>query len=311
MSRIINMKARAKVNLGLDVLGKRPDGYHDIRTVMQTIDLYDELEMELTDVPGIELVSDSPQAPADESNLVWRAARLFLETNAPEKGVRIRLAKKIPVAAGLAGGSTDAAATLLGLDALTCKNLELQTLLQMGARIGADVPYCILGGTALAEGIGEILTPLEPLKGCLFLLVKPPVSVSTREAYEGLHAQAGLSGNSLSESAFRRPDTEGVIRGISEGSLPLLAASMANVFEPGICARHPVISRLLEELEDNGALAARMSGSGPTVFGLFDREEPAVSALEQIRSTHSDCFIGLYRPFSSGNTPGRKMENRT
>ena len=311
MSGIIHMKARAKLNLGLDVLGKRPDGYHDIRTVMQTIDLYDELELELTDKPGIHLTSDSPQAPADESNLVWRAARLFLETNAPEKGVCIRLTKKIPVAAGLAGGSTDAAATLLGLNALTGKNLDLQVLLQMGARIGADVPYCILGGTALAEGIGEILTPLDPLKDCLFLLVKPPVSVSTKEAYEGLHAGSGSLGSALPEDASGRPDTEGVIRGISEGSLPLLAASMANVFESGICARHPVISRLLEELKEKGALAARMSGSGPTVFGLFDREEAAGAALEQIRSAHSDCFIGLYRPVSSDYGQFRIMEKRS
>jgi len=296
MNGIIELKACAKLNLGLDVLGKRPDGYHDIRTVMQTIDLYDELSVQLQDEPGIRLTSDSILAPADESNLVWRAAKLFLDAAAAGTGAEIHLRKKIPVAAGLAGGSTDAAATLLGLNVLTGKKLSIQELLRMGAKIGADVPYCILGGTALAEGIGEILTPLRLLQNCRFLLVKPPVSVSTKEAYEGLHAGFDGSESSVPPMPGGRPDTEGVIRAVSQNDLSLLAASMANVFEPGICAGYPVITSLLEELKENGALASRMSGSGPTVFGLFDREETARGALEKIHSVHPDCFAGLYSP---------------
>ena len=300
MNKPIKLKARAKLNLGLDVLGKRPDGYHDIRTVMQTIDLYDEIEMQLLDTPGIRLSSDSLQAPADESNLIWKAARLFLDTAAPQAGVQIRLNKKIPVAAGLAGGSTDAASTLLGLNTLTGKKLSLQKLLEMGTSIGADVPYCILGGTALAEGIGEILTPLRPLKDCWFLLVKPPVSVSTKEAYEGLHDSSAKQGSDPSGNQQPlHPDMTGVLQAIARNDLPLLAASMANVFEPGICAKHPVISGLLEELTSYGALAARMSGSGPTVFGLFEKETAAVHALEQIRFHRQNCFAGLYRPYVS------------
>lgn len=294
MTGTLKLTARAKLNLGLDVLGKRADGYHDIRTVMQTIELGDELEITITDIPGIRLTTDSPQIPADQSNLVWRAARLFLDEYSPGTGVRIHLKKRIPMAAGLAGGSTDAAAALTGLNRLTGGIVPEQELLQLGRRIGADVPYCILGGTALAEGIGEILTPLPPLMDCWFLLIKPPVSVSTKEAYEGLQLY----------DLPVRPDTEGVIRAVSTGDLPLLAASMANVFEPGICAGHPVILRLFQELTAHGALAARMSGSGPTVFGLFARQETAEEALAQIKPDHPDCFTGLYRPFGTGTGTG-------
>ncbi len=280
--------AKAKINLALDVIGKRPDGYHDVRMIMQSVSLHDTLDLEICPEPGIHLCvsggstsgEDTEEqgtglltvVPSDEKNLVYRAAALLMDEFHIDKGITARLAKEIPVAAGMAGGSSDAAATLVGLNNLFGLGLSCRELMERGVKIGADVPYCIMGGTALAEGIGEVLTPLPKLPECFVLIGKPAVSVSTREAYENLDLSL------LSE----RPDIDGMIRAIRAGDIQDVCRKMKNVFEPGIEKKHPVIGRIRRLMEENGALKAMMSGSGPTVFGIFDDQRTMEAAGERL-----------------------------
>ena len=280
--------ARAKINLALDVLGKREDGYHNVRMIMQSISLSDTLDLEYSEEKGIHLtVSEAGKygqheerseadplsaVPSDERNLVYRAAKLLMDEFHIDKGVSIHLTKAIPVAAGMAGGSSDAAAALNGLNRLFGLSLSTSELMERGVKIGADVPFCILGGTALAEGIGEKLTPLPLLPPCHILIGKPGISVSTREAYENLDLL------SLSE----RPDIDGMIGAIRDGDVGMVSRKMMNVFEPGIEKRHPVIGTIRRLMEDCGAQKAMMSGSGPTVFGIFDDENTMEAAKTRL-----------------------------
>lgn len=270
----MRLRALAKINLGLDILGKREDGYHEVKMIMQTIQMYDVLELHKKKEPGISLTVNVPFIPTDERNLVYRAVAMLMEEFHVQEGLSIRLDKFIPVAAGMAGGSSDAAAAFVGVNRLFHLGLSQEELMERAVKVGADVPYCIMRGTALAEGIGEKLTALPPVPPCYVLVGKPAVSVSTKMAYENLNL----------ETIKKRPDIDGMISDIENGNLMEMTEKMANVFEPGIIREYPVIQQIKDFMEENGALRAMMSGSGPTVFGIFDDKEKMERAAEGLRA---------------------------
>ena len=274
MTKTVHVKAYAKINLGLDVLRRRPDGYHDLRMIMQTVTLYDNIGLTLTKAPGIRISTNSRILPSGEDNLACKAAKQLLDEFSCEQGVYIDLDKHIPIAAGLAGGSADAAAVLTGLNRLMGLGLSPEALRERGVKIGADVPYCILQGTALAEGIGEKLTALPPLPDCAIILVKPPVHISTKYVYEHLKADA------LQE----HPDIDGQIEAIRAGDLKGLAEKAGNVLETVTIPEFPVIRQIQDHFRDLGALNSMMSGSGPTVFGIFDDRGRAKAACGKMRN---------------------------
>ena len=259
----MKLKALAKINLGLDVLRRRDDGYHEVRMIMQTLKMYDKITIRKMKEPGIQLKSNLFYVPENESNLAYRAARLLMDEFQVEEGVFIDLQKFIPVAAGMAGGSSDAAAVLYGVNRLFGLKLTKRQLMERGVKIGADVPYCIMRGTVLAEGIGEELTPLPPMPPCKVLVAKPQVSVSTKNVYMNLD-MAGVT---------KHPEIDAQLEGIREGDLHKIASRMGNVLETVTIPSHPVIAQIREEMMRLGALNAMMSGSGPTVFGLFEDED--------------------------------------
>lgn len=272
----MRLRALAKINLGLDILGKREDGYHEVRMIMQTIQMYDILELYRKSSPGISLVTNLPYIPCDERNLVYKAARLLMDEFHVEEGLSMKLEKSIPVAAGMAGGSSDAAAAFVGVNKLFRLGLSEQELMERAVKVGADVPYCIMRGTALAEGIGEKLTWIPQVPRCYVLVGKPGVTVSTKMAYETLNLKNILS----------HPDIDGMIRDIQKGDLYGMVSKMGNVFEPGIIGKYPVIQEIKDLMEEHGALKAMMSGSGPTVFGIFDSAEKMNRAAAVLRESH-------------------------
>ena len=290
----MRLRAMAKINLALDVLGKRPDGYHDVRMIMQTVTMYDDIELLKKPESGIELSTSLPYIPVDERNLAYRAAQLLMDEFGVNEGLRIRLHKFIPVAAGLAGGSTDAAAVLVGVNSMFRLGLSTEDLMKRGAALGADVPFCVMRGTALAEGIGEKLTRLPPAPDCSVLIAKPGVSVSTRAAYEALRENEITS----------HPDIDGMIASIREGDLYGVASRMENVFEPGIAEMHPVIKELITQIEENGAIKAVMSGSGPTVFGIFDDKKKAEHAAHILRQERKARTVYIARMFLVNDDAG-------
>lgn len=267
------LKAYAKINLGLDVVKKLPNGYHQVKMIMQTVGIYDELTLERAK-GDITVTTDSCELPTGENNLIYKAARLMRETYHIQEGIRIHLQKNIPIAAGMAGGSTDAAAAMKGINHLFGLELPTEELMRISVTIGADVPYCILGGTALAEGIGEKLTPLTPAPSCFVLVAKPDISVSTKYVYEHLDA-AGIDAH---------PDIDGMVTAIECGSLQGILDRMGNVLESVTVSAHPVIHTLKERMLELGAAGSLMSGSGPTVFGIFLNEASAGRALEQLKT---------------------------
>ncbi|MDY4000847.1 MAG: 4-(cytidine 5'-diphospho)-2-C-methyl-D-erythritol kinase [Blautia sp.] len=272
---LMRLRALAKINLGLDILGKRDDGYHEVRMIMQTIQMYDVLEIQRSKTPGISLVTNLPFIPSDERNLVYKAAKLLMDEFHVEEGISMKLDKSIPVAAGMAGGSSDAAAAFVGVNRLFNLGLSEQELMKRAVKVGADVPYCIMRGTALAEGIGEKLTWIPQVPKCYVLVGKPGVTVSTKMAYENLHL----------DEIKERPDIDGMIRDITKGDLHAMVSKMGNVFEPGIIGRYPVIQEIKDLMEENGALKAMMSGSGPTVFGIFDDSDKMEKAAAILRES--------------------------
>ena len=271
----ISLKALAKINLGLDVVRRREDGYHEVRMVMQTIHLYDRLEMEKTATQGIELSTNLSYLPVNENNLVYRAGKLLMDEFGITEGIKVYLNKRIPVAAGMAGGSTDAAAMLYGMNELFELGLSREQLMERGLRIGADVPYCLMRGTALADGIGEILTPLAPMVKCPVLIAKPAISVSTSFVYQNLKLDADT----------KHPDIDRLIRDIRKQDLGAIAGDMGNVLESVTIPNYPVIAQIKEQMMDSGAINAMMSGSGPTVFGLFEEEETAQAAYQKMKES--------------------------
>lgn len=272
----MRLRAFAKINLGLDILRKREDGYHEVRMIMQTIQMYDVLEMKKVKKPGISLSVNYPYIPSDERNLVYKAVKLLMDEFQVKEGVDIRLEKFIPVAAGMAGGSSDAAAAMVGINHLFKLGLSEKDLMDRAVNIGADVPYCIMRGTALAEGIGEKLTRIAQVPDCYVLIGKPGIGVSTKTAYESLQLDKIQS----------HPDIDGMIRDIENGNLLAMTDKMGNVFESGIIGKYPVIGEIKDLMEANGALKAMMSGSGPTVFGIFDDREKMEAAAAVLRQSN-------------------------
>lgn len=273
MNRSLKLKSLAKINLGLDVLGRRENGYHDVRMVMQTIYLYDDVTLNKTEASGIQLKTNLTYLPTDEKNIAYKAAKMLIEEFNIKEGVEIILNKHIPVAAGMAGGSSNAAAVLVGMNRLFNLGLSQEELKERGVKLGADVPYCIMRGTVLAEGIGEVLTPLAPMPKCFILVAKPSISVSTKTVYEKLDAK----------EIENHPDIDGVIAGLDEGDLKKVAASMGNVLEHVTIKDYPIIEDIKNVMKKEGALNAMMSGSGPTVFGIFDDRQLARQAGQKIK----------------------------
>ena len=285
----MRLRAMAKINLGLDIIGKREDGYHEVRMIMQTIRMYDVLEIRKKSSPGISLSTNLPYIPCDERNLVYKAAKILMDEFHVEEGLSMKLTKSVPVAAGMAGGSSDAAAAFVGVNRLSHLGLSQEELMKRAVQVGADVPYCVMRGTALAEGIGEKLTRLPDLPGCYILIGKPGINVSTRTAYENLD---------LNEIR-RRPDIDGMICDIKNKDLYSMTGKMENVFEPGIMAKYPVIREIRDLMEKQGALKAMMSGSGPTVFGIFDdagKMQNAARALKKSGLAKTVFATRTYKP---------------
>lgn len=269
----LELKALGKINLGLDVLGRRENGYHDVRMVMQTVYLYDRIIMKKSKTPGIRLETNLYYLPVNENNLAYQAAQMLMDEFHMEEGVSIQLDKHIPVAAGMAGGSSNAAAVLFGMNRMFSLGLSQKELMERGVKLGADVPYCIMRGTVLAEGIGEILTPLSPMPKCYVLIAKPAISVSTKMVYEKLD----------SHEIEDHPDIDGILAGLKAGDLKKVAGSMGNVLERVTVDAYPVIDQIKKMMIKEGALNAMMSGSGPTVFGIFEEKATTRKAADAIR----------------------------
>ncbi len=263
----IRLKARAKINLGLDVLGKREDGYHEVRMIMQTIGIYDRIIINKIPEDEIRIVSNLSFLPLNENNLIYKAAKLLKDKYNFAGGVEVNLNKFIPVAAGMAGGSTDAASTLFGINKLFDLGLSTKTMMELGVGIGADVPYCVMRGTALAEGIGEKLTRLKSVPHMWIVIAKPSINVSTKLVYENLD-MGGVS---------THPDIDGIISAINEQNIEQIALRMGNVLETVTIPLYPVIQDIKNDMITHGAYNAMMSGSGPTVFGIFPDEQTALN----------------------------------
>ncbi|MDO4269869.1 MAG: 4-(cytidine 5'-diphospho)-2-C-methyl-D-erythritol kinase [Eubacteriales bacterium] len=280
------VEARAKINLTLDVTGKRDDGYHTVKMVMQSVALHDDVKVAVTHGEkkprGIVLSCNLPYLPVDERNLAYRAAELFYETTGILlETCEIHIEKRIPVAAGLAGGSSDAAAVLRALSALHAAGLTDDELCAMGLKLGADVPFCLRGGTMLAEGIGEELSPLPALPHCFVVLCKPPFAVSTKEVYREIDAL----------DIKKRPDTDGLIKALEKGDLAGVTKRLANVMEGVTARKRRQIDEIKRFLLENGADGALMSGSGPTVYGLFADEGRAKTAAKMLSRRFADTFL--------------------
>lgn len=270
---MVKQKAYAKVNIGLDVLRRRPDGYHDLKMIMQTVDICDDLTFEKSGEPGIRLRIEGADLPTDKNNLVCRAAALLMEEKHIGEGVSITLKKRIPVAAGMAGGSADAAAAMRGLNALFEMGYSFEDLRKRGVKLGADIPYCITGGTMLSEGIGEVLTPLSAPPECHLVVAKPDIDVSTAYVYQNLKA----------DKLPFHPDIDGMVKALAAGDLQGITDRMGNVLETVTVREYPVIDRIKRRMCELGAQNALMSGSGPTVFGIYKEKEMAENTARAVR----------------------------
>ena len=284
----ISVKALAKVNLGLDVVRKREDGYHEVRMIMQTIHLFDRLEIMRNQSGRITMSTNLAFLPTNENNLVYKAAALLKEEFDIGDGIDVKLHKHIPVAAGMAGGSTDAAAVLYGMNRIFDLGLSKEDLMTRGVKLGADVPYCIMRGTALAEGIGEKLSALPPMVKCPVLIAKPQIGVSTKFVYENLKLDADTV----------HPDIDGLIGAIRAKNLEQIAGHMGNVLETVTIPAYPVINEIKRTMIDNGAIGSMMSGSGPTVFGIFDSPVAAKQAMKAVRAAKLAKQICLTTPYN-------------
>ncbi|OCS84829.1 4-(cytidine 5'-diphospho)-2-C-methyl-D-erythritol kinase [Caryophanon tenue] len=258
---MLYVKAPAKINLTLDVLHKRPDGYHEVEMIMTTVDLADRIGLELRNDEDIVILSADRFVPNDHRNLAYQAAKVLKDTYGISQGVSISIEKEIPIAAGLAGGSSDAAATLRGLNELWNLNLSLDTLAELGAKVGSDVSFCVYGGTALATGRGEKIQELPAPPACWVVLAKPSIGVSTAEVYGNLNV-----------SGITHPNTQGMIDAIHAGDFAAMCQNIGNVLEDVTLNMHPEVAIIKEQMKRFGADAVLMSGSGPTVFGLVEHE---------------------------------------
>lgn len=268
------LNAYGKVNLGLDVLRKREDGYHEVKMIMQTVKVFDRLTFSEMSEDKIELSSNLSFLPVNKDNLIYRACDMIKKDYGIQTGVRIHLDKHIPVAAGMAGGSTDAAAALVGMNKMFGLKISQDKLMEYGVKLGADVPYCIMRGTALSEGIGEVLTKLPPMPRCHILIAKPSISVSTKMVYENLHV----------DRLTYHPDIDGMIEALRAGSLRGITDRMGNVLETVTITRYPVIEEIKKVMLVGGAMNSLMSGSGPTVFGIYEDEGKARNTMKELRN---------------------------
>jgi len=287
-SNLVTMYANAKINLALDVVCKRADGYHELRSIMQTVALNDRLTIRKLYTNQIKLNSNVKWLPQDSRNLVYRAAKVLLDEYKPDFGVLIEVDKQIPISAGLGGGSADAAAALLGVRKLFDLPVSLDRLMEIGLSLGADVPFCILKGTALGEGIGEVLTPLSPCPDTHILIAKPPISISTAEVFRQFD----------NNKVEHRPDIDKMIKDIEMGDMKSVGVGLANVLESVTAKEFVVIERLKRIMRINGASGALMSGSGPSVFGFFESKAGAQKAMSQIRQDLSIREVFLTNIFT-------------
>ena len=283
--RDLKLKAKAKINLGLDVVRKREDGYHEVRMIMQMINLYDKITLRKKTEPGITVTANLSYLPVNEDNLVYRAAKLLMDEFQVDGGLEIELQKYIPVAAGMAGGSTDAAAVMVGVNRIFQLGLNKKQLMERGVKIGADVPFCIMRGTALAEGIGEELTPLPAMPHCSLVIAKPKIHVSTKFVY----------GNLKVGELTEHPDIDGQVQALRENNLEQLVTRMGNVLETVTIPAYPVIDEIKHTMMKYGAMGAMMSGSGPTVFGIFEKEDKAQEVCRLLKKEKAAKQVYLVR----------------
>ncbi len=279
----VRVRAHGKINLGLDVLRKREDGYHEVRMIMQQVGLYDNIEIKrlgmCTDGERyIEIETNLKYLPVNENNLAYKAAQMLMDEFNIKESISIKIRKMIPVAAGMAGGSADAAAVLKGVNRLFNLGISTKQLMKRGVKLGADIPYCIIGGTAVAEGMGEILTPIKKMPSCYIVLAKPGISISTRLIY----------GNLKIDEIENHPDIDGIIEHINNGNLHGMANLMGNVLEKVAMDDYPIVKEIKKTMMELGAINSIMSGSGPTVFGIFDDVVIAKNAYNVLKSS-SNC----------------------
>ena len=277
----ITITCPAKINLSLDVIGKRTDGYHELRMIMQTVDICDLITVSLNDNGNITVYSDNKNVPLGEDNIVYKAAKLFFDKLGKTFGAEIEIKKNIPMGAGMAGGSADAAGTLKALNVLTDKPFSDEELEVMGKKIGADVPFCIRGGCCLCEGIGEVLTPLPEMKGVYLAVAKPEFSVSTPWVYKNLK---------LSEESIH-PETDKLISALEAGEYEVFNEFSGNTLESVTAGEYPEIAEYESLMKENGAFFSMMTGSGPTVFGLFKDKKNADSAASVLREKTKEVFV--------------------
>lgn len=278
MDKVI-VKCPAKINLSLDVVGKRQDGYHLVKMIMQSISLFDDVTVEKNG-GGIRLYCKNKDVPDNEDNIAYRAAKLIIDRFNIDGGVDIFIEKRIPVAAGLAGGSTDAAGVIKAMNRIFDLGMDRDEMMELGLKLGADVPFCIMGGTALAEGIGEVLTPLKPFEAWC-VVAKPNISVSTKEVYRSLRI----------DEITRHPETTRIIDYMERGNIEGVAENMVNVLETVTIKRHPVIFEIKNIMMEFHALGSLMSGSGPTVFGLFKDKGKAEICYNRLRDYLKEVYL--------------------
>lgn len=286
MNEEIILKAPAKINLSLDVLNKRDDGYHNVSMVMQQVTLYDDIRVSVTQGKSIKVDTDCEFLPTDSNNITYKAAELMMEKYSLDKGINIFIEKRIPIAAGLAGGSTDAASVIKGINTLFDLNLTMNEMMDIGGQLGADVPFCVQGGCALAEGIGEKLTPIKGMDKGWLVLCKPMVSVSTALAYKGLKLH----------DIRVKPNNIAMIEALNQSNIYDICDNMINVFEPGIIKQYPVVKAIKDKLIEYGAIGSMMSGSGPTVYGVFKDYNKAHAAYNNLRLLYKQTY--LVRPLN-------------
>lgn len=282
----LELKAYGKINPGLDVLRRREDGYHEVKMIMQTVSLYDVLKFSVLDEDKIELSCSNASLSVDEDNIVYKACRMIKEDYDIKKGIRIHIEKNIPIAGGMAGGSTDGATTLVGMNKIFDLRISKTKLMEYGLRLGADVPFCLMGGTALSEGIGEKLTGISPMPKCYLLIVKPDIRVSTKTVYENLRL----------DTVTNHPDIDEMIRAFRDKDINKISDLMGNVLETVTIPLHPEIQDIKEKLREEGALNSLMSGSGPTVFGVFEQKRAAVKAKKELKALVNTWKIYLVEP---------------
>ncbi|WP_294388356.1 4-(cytidine 5'-diphospho)-2-C-methyl-D-erythritol kinase [uncultured Clostridium sp.] len=277
----MKIKAYAKINISLDIVGKREsDGYHLLKMIMQNIDLYDEISIE-KQKEGITISCNKNYVPTDSRNLAYKAASLFKETYNIDDGVHIDIVKNIPVSAGLAGGSTDAAAVLKLMNKIFEVNASDEELMNIGLKLGADIPYCINGGTALCEGIGEKITTLQPFKDKILVLVKPSFGVSTKEVYKSFNL----------DRVRVHPKTDSLIEAMENDDLYYVANNMKNLLENVTLRKHNILIKIKEEMNRYGAVGSMMSGSGPSVFAFFDDMLKAQRCYEKMKESYKEVFL--------------------